>query len=381
MKNLDRLIDRVIKPATQPARRPSTALALTPAQVVRVRSAPPSETLALALDAVHGGAHAVTLADGRVVGRQKPLPDYDEDLGAEILLRLLAVDMLLQRAPEANIRIWVMSLAASMESKKSQVALDAEVEVIIGQFDLPDCCFSRASQQAVIDACEGRDGKPGGWFPSYAKMKPIVAAFARPLHEEKRRLLELKALLDRRQKALAYDPTPKLPTDAEVLAWLETKEKQPPDFQRLVMAQAYRGRLQREAPALAAAYAERLDMLADPATLPPQAQVAPQGAPPVPQVTRGAVEAWVAAVAAEPASFARRVKLGEYQRWLAKADPDLALDFGPQLERLRDPRAIPRPASRAVPKAPVMTDAEARRFTEAQRALVDLSAVSRREKV
>lgn len=318
MNSIDRLIARVARDATSGLPVPTTATALlTTDQVAKVRETPHTPLLVRTIDAVYGAVTTRVAPDGSVRHELPPMPANAKEAIPEIKLRIAATKLHLQRAPEDTIRSWVLAVASSMESKLDPRALNAEVAVCVGQFDLPACCFTRQSQLEVIRVC-------GPWFPKFAKMLPVVEGYAKPLLDYLGRLEALlKHLTTMQPPALTHGGGGKR-TESEVAGWLDGVEREPPDFARLVKVKAFRTRLAREDYALAAQFAERFDMLADTGSVPPIARKVPGQAPrpepkypePTPEVLAARAKARAAAgatdydaIAAQFAGLAKSVDL------------------------------------------------------------------------
>lgn len=253
MKNLASLIPT---PAAMAARRASAIAAppkdaLSPEQVQAVLDEPVPATLALALRALDGPLVPVTRGDGAVTWEPTPVPPEAIEEIDYARLRLQALKQSLEPAADATVRRWVTALVASMETKMTEGEKEAEIKLMVGIFDLPACCFTRAALRLVTGEAE--------WLPKYAKVNRIIRVLADGPKAEIARLTRLIALLERREQRLLSAPTEAArKTSAEVEAWVEECEGDVADAYRVQKARLYLTKLRQEEPALAEQFGARL---------------------------------------------------------------------------------------------------------------------------
>lgn len=191
--------------------------------------------------------------------RRPGLPPVAPDVKQEIAARIEALRVLLQPAPQQVVIRWLIKLASQMECKLEGEALADHVQSVSKDLDLPTLCFTPESRAEVRD-------RTGPWFPSLAKLLPVLRDVVKPLGDELRRLEELRELIiNTPPPALMAPDGPTLRAEGEVVAWLEAMEAAAADGShdplRASKARAFRGRLKAQDPALAARFKDRLDAL------------------------------------------------------------------------------------------------------------------------
>lgn len=194
-----------------------------------------------------------------------PMPDGAEAILAEAKEVLRVAQAQAGPAPEEVMRRWLLKLAVATTFSPSGDKLEAELDVLVQLLRLPACCFTDETLIQVSLAV------PEGRWPRFSVLHPLLMPHADPARQRVEKMRRLIAALQsarpqaepQRLTAPVTDPADEIDAD---LREYELK-KAAGQTSVAISARAYRARLQRTNPQLAARFATRLDALA---SRPPQ---------------------------------------------------------------------------------------------------------------